>query len=90
MFISSSTSTYSFIIRTKLKSPDIPGDTPITCCTIDARGKIFAYAVGYDWHKVRILMFMFEIKTYEFDLNRAMNSIIHKRSHQFICTIAVI
>ena len=24
---------------------------PITSCTIDARGKIFAYAYGYDWHK---------------------------------------
>ncbi|RNA09303.1 mRNA export factor [Brachionus plicatilis] len=37
--------------RTKLKTPDLPGDQPITCCAIDARGKIFAYALSYDWHK---------------------------------------
>ena len=39
--------------RTKLKTPDLSGDQPITCCAIDARGKIFAYALSYDWHKVR-------------------------------------
>lgn len=37
--------------RTKLKTPDLTGDLPITCCAIDARGKIFAYAHSYDWHK---------------------------------------
>lgn len=37
--------------RTKLKTPDLSGDQPISCCAIDARGKIFAYALSYDWHK---------------------------------------
>lgn len=37
--------------RTKLKTPDLSGDQPITCCAIDARGKMFAYALSYDWHK---------------------------------------
>jgi len=37
--------------RTKLKTPDLTGDQPISCCAIDARGKIFAYALSYDWHK---------------------------------------
>lgn len=37
--------------RTKLKTPDLTGDQPITCCAIDARGKMFAYAHSYDWHK---------------------------------------
>lgn len=37
--------------RTKLKTPDLAGDQPISCCAIDARGKIFAYALSYDWHK---------------------------------------
>ena len=40
------------ILRTKLKTPDLSGDQPITCCAIDARGKMFAYALSYDWHKV--------------------------------------
>lgn len=37
--------------RTKLKSPDTSNNLPITCGAIDARGKIFACAMGYDWHK---------------------------------------
>lgn len=37
--------------RTKLKTPDLSGDQPISCCAIDSRGKIFAYALSYDWHK---------------------------------------
>jgi mRNA export factor len=37
--------------RTKLKTPDLSGEQPITCCAIDARGKMFAYALSYDWHK---------------------------------------
>jgi mRNA export factor len=61
---------FFFVLRTKLKSPELPGDTPITCCTIDSRGKIFAYAIGYDWHKVRgkvieyfVLYFFFVLGT---------------------------
>jgi hypothetical protein len=41
----------NIIFRTKLKTPDLTGDQPISCCAIDARGKIFAYALSYDWHK---------------------------------------
>ncbi len=41
-----------FILRTKLKTPDLTGDQPISCCAIDARGTMFAYALSYDWHKV--------------------------------------
>ena len=43
--------------RTKLKTPDLTGDQPITCCAIDARGKMFAYALSYDWHKVKIILY---------------------------------
>ena len=25
--------------------------TPITCCAFNANGSLFAYGVGYDWHK---------------------------------------
>lgn len=36
--------------RTKLKTSDqLPN--PITCCTFNAQGNIFAYAVSYDWSK---------------------------------------
>lgn len=36
--------------RTKLKTSE-QMEQPITCCTFNARGQIFAYAVSYDWSK---------------------------------------
>lgn len=36
--------------RTKLKTSE-QMDNPITRCCFNARGEIFAYAVGYDWSK---------------------------------------
>lgn len=36
--------------RTKLKTSD-QLDNSITRCCFNARGEIFAYAVGYDWSK---------------------------------------
>jgi mRNA export factor len=49
--------------RTKLKTPDLTGDVPISNCAIDARGKFFAYSLCYDWHKVcfsfKIVIFIF-------------------------------
>lgn len=36
--------------RTKLKSSESMGEA-ITKCCFNARGEIFAYAVGYDWSK---------------------------------------
>jgi len=37
--------------RTKLKTSE-QLDLPITSCTFNAQGNIFAYASGYDWSKV--------------------------------------
>ena len=36
--------------RTKLKTGE-PMEQPITCCSFNATGIIFAYAVSYDWSK---------------------------------------
>ncbi|KAJ8033266.1 mRNA export factor [Holothuria leucospilota] len=36
--------------RTKLKTSD-QMEQPITCCSFDAKGQIFGYAVSYDWSK---------------------------------------
>ncbi|KAK4337250.1 hypothetical protein RND71_043719 [Anisodus tanguticus] len=36
--------------RTKLKTSD-QLEGPVTKCAINARGEIFAYAIGYDWSK---------------------------------------
>lgn len=36
--------------RTKLKTSE-QFDQPITCCTFNAQGNIFAYACSYDWSK---------------------------------------
>lgn len=38
--------------RTKLKSSELL-DQPLTKCAFNHSGQIFAYAVGYDWSKVR-------------------------------------
>lgn len=38
--------------RTKLKTSD-QLDQPITACTFNGQGQIFAYASSYDWSKVR-------------------------------------
>jgi mRNA export factor len=37
--------------RTKLKTSDVINDQPLTCCAVDSRGQLFAYASSYDWHK---------------------------------------
>lgn len=38
--------------RTKLKTSEAM-QQPITRCCFNAGGQIFAYAVGYDWSKVK-------------------------------------
>lgn len=38
-------------IRTKLKTSECINNQSITCCAIDSRGQLFAYASSYDWHK---------------------------------------
>ena len=37
--------------RTKLKTSEPINDQSLTCCAVDARGQLFAYASSYDWHK---------------------------------------
>lgn len=39
--------------RTKLKHSEAM-QMPITKCAINPGGQIFAYAIGYDWSRVRI------------------------------------
>jgi len=37
-----------------LSSQTNSGNDPnlsISCCDVDGEGKLFAYAVGYDWHR---------------------------------------
>ena len=44
--------------RTKLKTSE-PLDQPITCCSFNAQGNIFAYSSSYDWSKVSIFYILF-------------------------------
>jgi WD40 repeat protein len=41
--------------RTKLK-PSEPLDQPLTTCAFNHNGQIFAYAAGYDWSKVSLII----------------------------------
>ena len=42
--------------KTKTKSFS-PGLLPVTCCSFNRASNVFAWAVGYDWYKVKNAFF---------------------------------
>jgi len=43
---------YGGIKIKKIKIKDFEqGNAPVTCCTFNSNGTLFAYSVGYDWTK---------------------------------------